>query len=84
MAGERMMTMHGSTKAKLNFKERLEALGFRNFNDLSFWKDQLNVRRQRKNKVDMWVVENDGKLIFEDKSAVKCVEYLEDNHEQIT
>ncbi|HPM03065.1 MAG TPA: hypothetical protein PK816_13000 [Candidatus Cloacimonadota bacterium] len=66
-------------KFKLNFKERLEALGFRNFNDLSFWKDQLNVRRQRKNKVDMWVVENDGKLIFEDKSAVKCVEYMENN-----
>ena len=79
MAG---VSMNG--KFKLNFKERLEALGFRNFNDLSFWKDQLNVRRQRKNKVDMWVVENDGKLIFEDKSAVKCVKYLEDNHEQIT
>jgi len=68
---------HG--KYKLNFKERLEALGFKNFNDLTFWKDQLNIRRQRKNKVDMWVVEHEGKLLFEDKSVVKCVEYMENN-----
>ena len=79
MAGERMMTMHGSTKAKLNFKERLEALGFKNFNDLTFWRDQLNIRRQRKNKVDMWVVEDEGNLLFENKSVVKCVEYIEEN-----
>jgi len=74
-----MMNMHGSTKSKKNFKERLEALGFKNFNDLTFWKDQLNIRRQRKNKVDMWVVENEGNLLFEDKSVVKCVEYVENN-----
>ena len=64
---------------KLNFKERIANLGFNNLNDVSFWKDQLNIRRQRKNKVDMWVVEDDGKLLFEDKSAVKCVEYAEEN-----
>ena len=69
--------MHG--KIKLNFKERLEALGFKNFNDLTFWRDQLNIRRQRKNKVDMWVVEDEGNLLFENKSVVKCVEYIEEN-----
>lgn len=74
-----MITMHGSTKAKLNFKDRMESLGFTNYGDISFWKKQLNMKRTRKAGVDVWIIEDDGKHLFENKSVVKCVEYIEEN-----
>jgi len=74
-----MMNLHGTTKHKLNFKERLEALGFTNYGDISFWNKQLNMKRARKSGIDIWVIEDDGKHLFENKSVVKCVEYIEEN-----
>ena len=71
-------------KYKLNFKERMENLGFSNYNDLSFWKGQINMRKISKTRETIWVVETNGQRLCSDRSVLVCVQYLEDNHEQIT
>jgi len=73
---------HG--KHKLNFKERMENLGFSNYNDSSFWKGQINMRKISKTRETIWVVETNGQRLCSDRSVLVCVQYLEDNHEQIT
>ena len=74
---------HG--KYKLNFKERMDNLGFSNYNDYSFWKGQINMRKISSQKREtIWVVETNGQRLCSDKSVLVCVKYLEDNHEQIT
>ncbi len=72
-------------KYKLNYKERMDNLGFRNMNDVSFWKGQINMRKTISQKREtVWVVETNGQRLCSDKSVLVCVKYLEENHEQIS
>ena len=73
------MAKHRTTKYKLNFKERLERLDFTRINDTTFWNDNVCMRKVHSEVTgNLWVVEENGEKVCGDKSAVACVEYLED------